>query len=141
VRLIGVYKSHPQIPDYWERVGRTPVRIAQVWLALNFVLVLGALGALLLASLIASPVSFLYERRRAEEIEVERERARVQQQARRRVLDRLTRLSTEVDEVAARTVGKSSREVADVAADIEATVAALREILGDANGCKEKADA
>lgn len=134
--MVGVYDEHPLIPVVWKQMEqRHPLRRAQVWLGMYLQFLLAALGVLFIASLIVSPVAFVYERRRTSEIELERERERVQREARKQVLDRLTELSHEVDAVAVRMAGTASREVADVSRDIDATIGALKDILG---GTKER---
>ena len=129
--FVALYDDSPDAALVWERMGWTPWRQIQVWLAANLALIGGALIVLFLASAIASPFAFVYERRRDEEMDLERERERVRRQARERVIDRLTELSDRVDSVAADSSGRASQEVSEVALDIESTVRELRTILGE----------
>lgn len=131
--LIGTYDTHPSIPGLWDAIGDTPIRRVQVWLAARMATVLSALGVLLVVSLIASPVAFILERKRFEQLDIERERERVQREARERVIDRLTRLSDEMDRSAANAGDKVGREVRGVSDDIQSTVTALKSILGEAS--------
>lgn len=129
--FLGISKVNPEIVRMWSVVGDTPTHRVQVWLIVHLPLVMGALGALLLASLIAAPLAFVWERRQAEAADIERERERVQLQARERVVERLTGLSEEMDRAASRVSGAAAREAASVSADIDQTVTELKRILGD----------
>jgi len=129
--FLGAYKENPSIPYLWTVVGDTPVHRLQVWLTMRLPFVLGALFTMLLGALVASPVAFVFERRWAQERDLEAERARVQREARERVVDRLTQLSQSMDNAAEQVSGEAALEAARVASDIDQTVAELKRILGE----------
>ena len=131
VYFVGVSQKHPQLAMYWDAVGRGPGTWLPVLVAAHFSAILGAIAMLFAISLVASPIAFVYERRQSEKLDLERERVRVQCEARDRVLERLTRLSERMDRAAASTSGSVGSDISSVAADIDATVAELKRILGD----------
>ena len=130
VALIALYDTHPAARTLWERIGRSPITVARVWMGTYPTFILGALAVLLLASVVASAVAFRAERLYRERIEVERERARVQREAELRVIGKLDELSTRMDALRAQTSSSTAEGVAGVSEDIESTVAELRSILG-----------
>lgn len=130
VALMALYNTHPRIPDMWERIGRSPATVLQVWVGTHFTLVLGALAVLFLTSLVASPLAFRAERLFVERVEVERERERVQRETELRVVERLNELSARMDAVIARASETTAADVSGVSEDIESTIAELRAILG-----------
>lgn len=129
--FLGAYKENPSVPYLWSVVGDTPVHRLQVWLTLRLPLILGALFAAMLLALVASPVAFVFERRRSQERDLEAERARVQREARERVVDRLTQLSQAMDRASLQVSGEAAHEAARVAGDIDQTVTELKRILGE----------
>jgi hypothetical protein len=139
--FVALFDSSPEVPLAWERFGKTPRRLLQVWLSAHMLFVAGALAVAFLASLVASPLAFIYERRQTEELELERERERVRRQARDRVIARLTDLSERVDAVAAAGSAGPGSDVQKVAGDIDATVSELRAILGELSERDRSADA
>ena len=122
-------RLEPDVPLAWEQIGKTPWHIVQVWMSARIFWIAGFLGVAFLASLIASPVAFAYERRQTAELELARERERVRRQARERVINRLTELSERVDRAAATASTGTRTEVQAVADDIDSTVNELRAIL------------
>lgn len=127
--FVAAYDSSPDVPLAWEQIGKTPWHIVQVWMSARIFWIAGFLGVAFLASLIASPVAFAYERRQTAELELARERERVRRQARERVINRLTELSERVDRAAATASTGTRTEVQAVADDIDSTVNELRAIL------------
>lgn len=130
VAVIALYDTHPRIPELWDTIGRGPGTRLRVWMGGNILTILAALGVLLLASLVASPLAFRAERLYVERIEVGRERARVQNETERRVVERLNELSARMDAVIAVASDTTVTGMEDVAEDIESTIAELRAILG-----------
>ena len=127
---VAFWKTDPQVPLVWDVLGRTPWRVVQVWLAAKAGFVFGGLAALFLASLVAAPFAFARERMLTDEFELERERERVRREARERVIDRLTGLSTRIDE-AATLSERDDNGLTEAARDIDHTIAELRAILGE----------
>lgn len=136
--VIAVHDRSPQAITLWEDYGRTPTHVLRVWMGTNLLTILAALGVLLLASLVASPVAWLHEARVRADRELETERERLKREAESRVFERLAQLSTEVERVAESASGSAAREAGQVAQDIDATVAALRQLLeGSARGDRD----
>lgn len=125
VILIALTPRHPAIPLLDAELADDPWIRVQARLAAYLPEVAGVLAALFLASLIASPAAFIYERRRTTEQELQRERERLREQARRRVLERLQELSRRIDRVAAASQ-RTHEEIRLVSDDIDATVDELR---------------
>lgn len=128
---VAVWDANPNVAIMWEAVGRTRVREFQVWLGLRLPFVLGVLGVLLAASLIASPLAFVRERHLTAELEIEREQERIRRAARENVIGRLTDLSSRIDRAAGDVAGDNRSDVARAARDIDATIIDLRRILGE----------
>lgn len=129
--FVAMYPDSPKVPLLWERYGKTPPRVLQVWLASNLSLIGGALGVLFLTAVVASPVAFLYERTVTQAQEIERERAKLRATARERVVERLTELSARVEAASTDVAERTRGEVASVASDIDRTIGELRSILGE----------
>jgi hypothetical protein len=132
VFVVGASKDNPLRGLYYELLGTGLLTRAQIAETANLPTILGALLALFLLSLVGSPLAFVYERRRSEHLDLQRERERVQLEARARVLARLTSLSERVDVAAADAAGGTDSDISGVAADIDATVTELRRILDNA---------
>ena len=128
---VAFWDRHPEIKLAWSRIGRTPARQLQVWLAIRLGFIFGALGLCFVASLVAAPLAFVRERTLTADFELEQERERVRRQARERVIDRLTVLSERIDVAATTASGDTSDQIALAARDIDSTVAQLKDILGD----------
>jgi hypothetical protein len=133
IAFIGLYRQHPRLQVLRDELGRSPVTAARVWLGTSLPLVMACMLVLLLASFVAMVWSFRAERVYSERLEVERTRRRVQREAESRVVARLTELTTRMDDLMARASEDNAANVAGVAADIDATVGELRDILGSAS--------
>ncbi len=119
----GVPGSGP-LPQAWRGV--------QVFIAVNQGSLLGMSGLLLAMAIVASPASFVLERRRISQALVLEEMERVQQDAHDKVYNRLSALSKRV-EIASETISSEVAHSLDgVAEDIRDTVTDLQDILGDA---------
>lgn len=125
VFLIALTAGHPAIPALDAALARQPWRRIQARLAAYLPIIAGALAALFVAGLIASPSAFAYERRLNAERELRRERELLRERARRGVLERLEELSLRIDRVAAASE-RTRDEIALVSRDIDATVSELR---------------
>ena len=128
--FIAMWDRHPAVPILWERLGSTPARRLEVWLAANSPFVVGLLGACFLLSLVAAPAAFAHERRVTAERTLERARERIRQEARMRVIDRLTELSRRIDDAALDRSAAAHAQIAAAAREIDATVGDLKDILG-----------
>lgn len=132
VALVALYDTPPRARALWSALGRSPLTVARVWVGTYLSVILGALGILLIASFVVSPLAFRAERIYREEREAERERTRMQREAELRVVSRLDELSARVEAVRDHASEATSTSVSGVAEDIDSTVAELRRILGDA---------
>lgn len=128
---VAVWEDHPDLAALWEKFGQTPLHKFWIWTGLRLKLVLGVMGALLLASLLASPLAFRRERQLTAELEFEREQERIRAEARDKVLKRLSELSRRIDTAAQGVSGAPRDHVASSARDIESTVVELKRILGE----------
>ena len=138
---VAFWQTHPEIPIVWNRLGRTPLREFQVWLAGRSAPILGGLALCFAVSLVASPLAFARERALTAERDLERERERVRKQARERVVSRLTELSERIDLASNSASGSKADEITAAARDIDATVAELKAILGDLTSVEGGGDA
>jgi hypothetical protein len=127
---VAVFDRHPAEAILREQFGSTPWRRIQTWIAVRLLPLLGAVGVLFLASLIASPAAFVYERRVTAEREAEREKERIQREAHERVFGRLGELSSRVEQADSDTSARLEAQLGSVASEIDATLADLKDILG-----------
>ena len=131
IYFASVSAVNPMRAHYAELIGHGLSDNLRVWLGGNLQPLLGALVALFVLSLIASPLAFAYERQRLEQLDLERERERVQRETRQRVLGRLTELSARMDSAAANAASGERDTIGGLAADIDSTVSDLKRILQD----------
>ncbi len=134
VIALAAMQRSPAAEVLREQWGSTPWRKVQAWLAPRYTFVIGFLGVLFLASLVASPTAFVVERRVTEEAEMERERERIRREANERVFARLEALSHEVEAASKAASGTAEGELERASKDIEETLVDLRRLLGDSNG-------
>ncbi len=125
--VAATYRTYPGYqPTAVERL----LRRWQRFVASVFPWIAGAFAALLAVSLVASPLAFVYDRRRTARERVLAEMELVRRDAHDRVYNRLSALSKTVALASAGTPEETAARLKAAADDIRGTVGELQDILG-----------